>query len=58
MASDGKRAKMGASRYRKKFNNAGTAEYPIKSVPNDIYKFYYVLLQSTFLRPSSKERCY
>ena len=43
MASDMKRARMGASRYRKKFNNAGTAEYPIKSVPNDIYKFYYVL---------------
>ena len=35
-------AKMGASWYRTKFNNAWTAEYPIKSVPNDIYKFYCV----------------
>ena len=33
---------MGASRYRTKFNNTWTAEYPIKSVPNDIYKFYYI----------------
>ena len=42
MASDAKRTKMGASRYRTKFNNAWTAEYPIKSVLNDIYKFYSV----------------
>ena len=43
MASDAKRAKMGASRYRAKFNNGWTVECPIKSVPNDIYKFYCVL---------------
>ena len=42
MASDAKRAKMGASRYRAKFNNGWTVECPIKSVPNDIYKFYCV----------------
>ena len=42
MASDAIHANMGASRYRTKFNNAWTAEYPIKSVPNDIYKFYCV----------------
>ena len=42
MASDAKRAKMGASRYRAKFNNGWTVECLIKSVPNDIYKFYCV----------------
>ena len=48
MASDAKRAKMGASRYRTNFNNAWTAEYPIKNVPNDIYKFYGVLCHKAF----------
>ena len=42
MAPDVKHTKMGSSRYRAKFNNAWTAECPIKSVPNDIYKFYCV----------------
>ena len=40
MASDVKHGKMGAFRYRTKFNNGWAAEYPIKSVANDICKFY------------------
>ena len=43
MASDVKHGKMGASRYRTKLQDNGwAAEYPIKSVANDICNFYYI----------------